>query len=124
MRALDDYFEALRTRDWERLASCLAEDVCRTGPYLDVHRGRRAYIEFLSHVIPTLHNYELEVRRVRKLAADSALVELSEIVDVGGARTEFPEVLLFDFDEAGAILRVDIYIKQPPPKRADSSLNT
>ena len=113
MRALDDYFEALRTRDWKRLAGCLAEDVQRTGPYLDVLRGRQAYVEFLSRVIPTLPNYELRVRRTRELADGSALVELSEILDVDGVRTEFPELLLFDFDATGAIVRVDIYIKQP-----------
>ena len=116
MRVLDQYFEALRTQDWESLAPCLAEDVHRTGPYLDVVRGRQAYVEFLSGVIPTLRNYELRVRRVRKLDADSAVVELSEIVDVGGVRTEFPEVLLFEFDEVGSIVRIDIYIKQPPPR--------
>jgi SnoaL-like domain len=125
MRALDDYFEALRSQDWKRLAGCLAEDVHRSGPYLDVLRGRQAYVDFLSRVIPTLPNYQLEVRRTRKLGARSALVELSEILDVDGVRTEFPELLVFDFDSTGAISRVDIYIKQPGgppgsgPKRAE-----
>ena len=39
---------------------------------------------------------------------------LSEILDVGGVSTEFPEALLFEFDENGKIGAVDIYIKQPP----------
>jgi hypothetical protein len=112
MRALEEYFAALRSQDWKRLAGCLADDVCRSGPYLDVLRGRQAYVEFLSRVIPTLPNYELVVRRTRMLGAGSALVELSEILDVDGVRTEFPELLVFDFDAAGAIARVDIYIKQ------------
>jgi hypothetical protein len=117
MRVLDDYFAALRGQDWKRLAGCLAADVCRSGPYLDLIRGRQAYVEFLSRVIPTLPNYALEVRRTRKLGASSALVEVSEILDVDGVRTEFPELLVFDFDAAGAIVRVDIYLKQPggPP---------
>jgi len=118
MRVLDQYFEALRSQDWKSLALCLAEDVQRTGPYLDVVRGKRAYVEFLSRVIPALQDYELRVRRVRKVDSASAVVELSEIVAVGGARTEFPEVLLFEFDEAGAILGIDIYIKQPPARPA------
>ena len=117
MQVLDRYFEALRTRNWESLAGCLAEDVHRTGPYLDVVRGRRAYVAFLAGVIPTLENYELKVRRVRALGSDSAVVELSEIADVAGVRTEFPEVLLFDFDAAGSIRRVDVYLKQPPARR-------
>jgi hypothetical protein len=120
MRVLDDYFAALRSQDWKRLAACLAEDVRRSGPYLDVLHGRQAYVEFLSRVIPTLPNYELVVRRTRELGAGSALVELSEILDVAGVRTEFPELLVFDFDAKGAIARVDIYIKQPggPPGSA------
>ncbi len=93
---------------------CLADDVRRTGPYLDVVRGKQAYVEFLAGVIPTLRNYELKVFRTRELDGGSALVELSETLDVDGVRREFPEVLLFDFDDEGLILRVDIYIKQPP----------
>jgi hypothetical protein len=112
MRVLDDYFEALRTRDWARLASCVTEDVHRTGPYLDVVEGRQAYVAFLAKVIPALPNYDLVVSRVRQPSRDSAVVELSEFADVDGVRTEFPEVLLFDFDAAGTIRRIDVYIKQ------------
>jgi hypothetical protein len=116
-RALDEYFEALRTQDWKRLAGCLAEAVHRTGPYLDVVRGRQAYVDFLAKVIPTLKGYGLEVARVRALAADSAVAELSEFAEVEGVRREFPELILFDFDDAGSIARIDIYIKQPSGSR-------
>jgi hypothetical protein len=118
MRVLDEYFDALRTQNWKQLARCLAEDVRRTGPYLDVVEGRKAYVEYLSRVIPKLPNYDLQVRRTRELGDGSSLVELSEFADVDGVRTEFPELLTFGFDAAGAIARVDIYIKQPGgPKR-------
>jgi SnoaL-like domain len=116
MQVLDQYFEALRTQDWKSLGACVAENIHRTGPYLDVVRGRPAYVAFLAGVIPTLRNYDLRVSRVRELGGASAVVELSEFADVKGVRTEFPEVLLFDFDEAGSILRIDVYIKQPPPR--------
>ncbi len=114
MWAVEQYVEALRSRDWDLLATCLADDVHRTGPYLDEVRGKRAYVEFLSGVIPKLVNYELKVFRTRALTDGSAVVELSETVDLDGVRTECPEVLLFDFDDRGRIRRVDIYIKQPP----------
>lgn len=114
---LTRYFEALRKQDWESLAGCLAEDVHRTGPYLDVVEGKEAYVEFLAGVIPTLRNYELKVHAVRPLEGGSALVLLSEILDRDGVQTEFPEALVFDFDEAGLIQTVDIYIKQPPRPR-------
>ena len=100
---------------------CLADDVRRTGPYLDVVRGRQAYVEFLAGVIPALRNYELKVFRTREFDGGSALVELSETLDVDGVRTEFPEALLFDFDEEGLILRIDVYIKQPPSSDAGDS---
>ena len=117
---LQRYFDALRTQDWQALDACLADDVHRTGPYLDVVRGRQAYVEYLSAVIPSLANYELTVSRIRELDDGSALVELSESLDMDGVRREFPEALLFDFDERGLIARVDVYIKQPPaPPEAD-----
>jgi hypothetical protein len=118
MQILEQYFEALRTRDWDGLGQCLADDVRRTGPYLDVVRGKQAYVEFLAGVIPTLRNYELKVFRIRELGRGSALAELSETLDVDGVRREFPEALLFDFNDEGLILRVDIYIKQPPARDA------
>ena len=121
MQALERYFEALRAQDWESLATCLADDVHRTGPYLDVVEGKTAYVEFLSGVIPTLIDHELKVFRIRELGGGSALVELSETLDVGGVRTEFQEALLFDFDEQGLILRIDIYIKQPPGRPVEGS---
>ena len=114
MKMLDRFFDALRTQDWEKLAGCLAENVERTGPYLDVVRGKRAYVEFLSKVMPTLRNYELRVHRSRRLDDGSAMVELSETLDLDGVRTEVPEVLVFDFDAGGRILRVDIYVKNQP----------
>jgi len=113
-QVLDEYFESLRTQDWQGLARCLAEGVHRSGPYLDVIRGRPAYVDYLAKVIPALAGYDLKVARVRALAPDCAVAELSEFAEVGGVRREFPELILFDFDETGSIARIDIYMKQPP----------
>ena len=113
MKALEEYLDALKAQDWGRLATCVADDLERTGPFLDVVRGRQAYVEFLAGVIPTLRNYELKVFRIRPLVDGSALVELSETVDVDGVRSEHPEVLLFDFDAEGLIRQIDIYVKRP-----------
>ena len=118
MDVLERYFQALRDHDWVGLGDCLAADVRRTGPYLDVVRGKQAYVRFLSRVVPALPNYALDVSRVRALPDGSALVELSETLDVDGVATAYPEALIFDFDGDGRILRVDIYIKQPGGPRA------
>lgn len=113
MRILERYFDALRARDWGALAACLSDDVHRTGPYLDDVRGRQPYVDFLAKVLPSLRNHELEVSRIREVPPHSAVVELSETMDIEGTRKTFPEVLLFDFDAQGLISRIDIYIKQP-----------
>ncbi len=109
------YFEALRTHDWDALADCVAEDVHRTGPYRDEVRGRDAYVAFLAEVVPKLANYALDVQEVRALEGGGAVVRLTESMDHGGARHTHPEALLFDFDSAGRIARVDIYLKRPAP---------
>ena len=56
-----------------------------------------------------------------ELEGGSALVELSEILDVDGVRTEFPEALVFDFAPDGRIQRVDVFIKQPPSRRKEGA---
>jgi len=114
VRTLDAYFEALRSHDWDRLAECLAAGVRRTGPYMDVVEGRDAYTKFLAGVLPTLPNYTLTISRVRRLDPKAAVVELSERLDVNGVSTEFPEVLLFEFDDDERIRTVDVFVKQVP----------
>jgi hypothetical protein len=114
---LQRYFDAMRACNWPALAETLAADVHRTGPYHDDVRGRDAYVAFLAGVIPKLSNYALDVARIREIAGGAAIVELSETIDRKGARFTTPEALLFEFDAAGRIARVDIFIKQPPPAR-------
>ena len=109
---LERYFAALRACDWRALADTLAPDVHRTGPYCDEVRGRDAYVAFLADVIPKLPNYALEVARTRPIAGGGVVVELSETIDRDGRRFTTPEALLFEFDAAGRIARVDVYIKQ------------
>ena len=76
---------------------------------------------FLAKVIPTLPNYKLTVHAIRPLDNGSALALLSETLDRDSVQTEFPEALVFDFDDGGLIQAVDIYIKQPPHIRAGKS---
>ena len=110
---LERYFAALRAHDWRALAETLAPDVHRTGPYCDEVRGRDAYVAFLADVIAKLPGYALDVARIRSLAGGGAIAEIAETIDRDGARFRTPEALLFEFDAAGRIARVDVYIKQP-----------
>jgi ketosteroid isomerase-like protein len=111
---LERYFAALRAHDWDALADTLADDVHRSGPFLDDVHGRRAYVDFLASVMPTLENYALDVARVRSIEGGGALVELSESMDRDGRRETHPEALLFELDRDGRIARVDVYLKVPP----------
>jgi uncharacterized protein (TIGR02246 family) len=111
---LERYFAAMRAHDWSALADTLAENVHRTGPFLDHVRGRQAYVDFLARVVPALPNYALDVARIRALEDGAAIVELSESMDRDGGRRTYPEALLFEFDGDGRIARVEIYIQQPP----------
>jgi hypothetical protein len=118
-KLLERYFDAIRTQNWDELASCLSPTVERTGPYLDVFHGRDDYVAYLSRVIPSLENYSLNVDRVRELEGGALCVELNEVLDLEGVSSVFPEVLLFGFDDDGTIDSVDIYIKQPPRGKSE-----
>ena len=111
---LEQYFGAMRSHEWQRLAGCLAADVVRTGPFLDVVRGREAYVSFLSKVVPTLKNYQLEVLRIHETLDGSAFVELRETLDVDGQSTTFPEGIFFAFDDRERIREVSVYLQRPP----------
>jgi len=117
VQVLERYFDAMRACDWPALAATLAPDVHRTGPYLDEVNGRDAYVSFLASVIPKLPNYALDVARIRPIEGGGAVVELSETIDRDGGRFRTAEALLFEFDAAGRIARVDVFIKTSPPTR-------
>lgn len=118
LATVERYFAALGAMDWPALAGCLAADVRRTGPYLDVVRGRDAYVAFLTEVVPRLRGYRLEVHELRALADGGAVARISESMERGGGRESHPELICFDFDAEGRIAAIDIYLKQPPGRRA------
>ena len=46
------------------------------------------------------------------VAGRLALVELTEVVEIGGEPVETPEALVFDLDDDGLIAHIAIYIQQ------------
>jgi hypothetical protein len=105
MTAVDQYLEALPAHDWDKLAAALApEGLVRDGPFVDVIHGQQAYVEFLKGV--------LRVSR-QSSAGHLTFVELSETFDVNGTVIEYPEVVLFEVDEAGLITLVSVFMKYP-----------
>src|SRR6202034_3898502 len=99
---VDEYLRTFAAFDWEGFAAILAdEDLRRVGPFMDVIETKQDYVDFLSKLMPTLLNYEVRVDRISDCGAKRFLVELSEIFDVDGVRTEYPQADLFEVNAAG-----------------------
>jgi hypothetical protein len=107
---VERYLAAVTGHDWVGLRDCLSDDVVRVGPFNDEYRGRDAYVDFLSGLMPTLPDYSMEVSRVT-YSDGLAFAELTE--NVAGTRTE--EALVFELD-GDRIARIDIFIKMQAPK--------
>jgi hypothetical protein len=123
---VEEYLGAFAARDWPRFAAVLADEkLLRVGPFMDVIESKDDYVEFLSHLMPTLLNYEVRVDRVSDMGSGRILVELSEIFDVNGVQTEYPQADIFEVDAAGKICGVSIFMKtpgsQPPVQGASAS---
>ena len=92
---------------------------------MDVIESKDDYVDFLSNLMPTLINYEVRVARVSDMGSGRFLVELSEIFDVNGVHTEYPQADIFEVDAAGKICGVSIFMKtpgsQPPVEGASAS---
>jgi ketosteroid isomerase-like protein len=116
---VESYLAAVVAHDWDRLRSCLCDDVVRNGPFRDEYRGRDRYVAFLTELMPTLAGYSMDVTRVTY--ADSgrlAFAELAETVTVNGSPLRTEESLVFELDadqRASPIARIDIYIKTTAP---------
>ena len=105
------YLDRLVCHDWAAVAACLHPDVVRIGPFADTYSSRDDYVRFLSSLLPTLVKYELAIERL--VARDSVvMVQLSETMELGGSMDVTREVLVFDTDPAGLIIRIDIFIQR------------
>jgi len=105
------YLERLVAHDWEAMAACLAEDVVRVGPFGDTYTPRDTYVAFLTELMPALPGYSMRIDRVLR-SGRTVLVELTEIVDIGGSPLETPEALVFEVDPADRIAHITIYIQR------------
>jgi len=97
--------------DWDGMATCLADDVVRVGPFGDTYSGKGPYVEFLSALMPTLEGYAMRIDRVVGEGSFAA-VELTETVEIDGKPIVTPEALVFDLDQDGLIAHIAIYIQR------------
>jgi limonene-1,2-epoxide hydrolase len=108
---VERYLDRLVAHDWDAMAACLAEDVVRVGPFGDTYTPRDAYVAFLTELMPALPGYSMRIDRVLS-SGPTVLVELTEIVDIGGSPLETPEALVFDLDGEDRIAHITIYIQR------------
>jgi limonene-1,2-epoxide hydrolase len=107
------YLETMVAHDFDAMSACLAEDVIRVGPFGDTYTPRDVYVAMLSDLMPTLPGYSMRIDRVAELQTDRlVLVELTEVVEIGGVPLATPEALVFELDDDGLIAHISIYIQQ------------
>ncbi len=107
------YLDRIVARDWDAVATCLAEDVVRVGPFGDLYTPRAPYLAFLSELMPGLQGYSMHVERVFGTGR-LVVAELSETVTLDGTPVETPEALVFDLNDDGLISHISIYIQRRP----------
>ena len=114
MAAVEDYLAAMTDRDWGRVAGSLSDaGLVRSGPFLDVIEGKDAYVDFLRRVCSPFDSYRLDVHRISRSGDRIVFAEIDEVIGRGGTVSSFPEVLLFELDEAGGIRFVSVFMKRP-----------
>lgn len=111
---VEEYLACMAAHDWDGLAATLADKgLIREGPFCDVVGGKEPYVAFLRNVLTSLAGYRVEVQRISHVSDRVSYVELTETLDVKGARTEYPECILFEQNDDGLICHISVFIKQP-----------
>jgi hypothetical protein len=99
--------------DWAPLAEMVAvDDFERVGNFLEVMSWPQ-YVEFLTRWATTSH-WEGSFKRVTE-HDNVVFLELEERSGVGEAATAVNSVSVYEFDGAGKIRHLDIYLQMPMP---------
>lgn len=105
------FFDRMGAFDWDAMASCVAEDVTRVGPYRDLKVGRDDYRSFLAETITALDGYVLAVQRIWS-DGERAVAQLSETLTIDGRARRTDEAIVLDLGDDGLIHRVEVYLQR------------
>jgi hypothetical protein len=108
---VERYLAALGRQDWAALATCLAPDVDRIGPYGDRYQGREPYVAFLRQTLAALSGYELRIDRLI-VTRDVVVAQLAETVDTSEGRRRTHEAVVFDLTPEGTIRAVAVFLRR------------
>jgi hypothetical protein len=121
-RVVLDYTQTMRElvsavatpADWAPLAEYVAVDEFeRIGTFLELQDWPQ-YTEMLTHWASAVDTFETTVRRVAELP-DLVYYEIEERHFRGDHVTTVNSMTVFEFDEAGKIRHLDVYLQQPRP---------
>jgi predicted SnoaL-like aldol condensation-catalyzing enzyme len=103
--ALDAYFAAVNEDRYADAAALWADDGILIAPGIPILRGAAVAGYFEAALAPYPEHHDEAVRTI--VAGSTATVEIHvTAVTAGGYRLEFDAVDIFDFDDAGKILKM------------------
>jgi hypothetical protein len=108
---VERYFDRLVAHDFDGVAATLTDDIERVGPFGDVKSGLGEYLVFLADLMPRLPGYSMDVHRV-VYSEGIGLAEITETIEIDGAKIPTPEALVFDLADDGRISKIQIYIQR------------
>jgi len=101
--------------DWAPLAELVATDGFeRIGTFLEVQDWPQ-YTEMLTRWATATAKFETTLRRITELASH-VYYEIEERHFHGDSVTTVNSMTVFEFDEAGRIRHLDVYLQQPRPR--------
>jgi len=115
-----EYYEAVHTHDWAKLASTLADEVVRVGILSDyeddIARGKEPYLEFCKSIISSFEYHTMETKQIfysedRRFACAETVETIQQ---PGSERISLHCLKLHELDEDGLIVKIDQYRKGSP----------
>ena len=109
------YWKAAAEQDHATIGDLVSSDVFRSGPLnstVDDVKGRELYCEYVRKIQEHLSTYR-NVTHDLLASPDGrrAYLHCTEWDGVGGTEIEVPMILVFDFNDAGLMTKIDIFWK-------------
>jgi limonene-1,2-epoxide hydrolase len=98
----DRVIRAFEARDIHSVANLLADDVRLEDVPVGVHVGKPAVVEKITEFFGKASSYRWERHRV-VTDANTAIVERTSHISLGGKEIKLPMLVIFEFDQNGKL---------------------